>query len=247
MTTVLNQEFQPTKIVASGRAYRNLWQDRLDYTIKRIIDILIASIALLLLSPLFVLVIILIKLDSPGPIFFIQDRIGSRRRFENGFFIWEVTTFPFYKFRSMRHNSDKSPHEDHIRAYVAGEVKAPTGDTSTLKLQHDPRITRVGKWIRKLSIDELPQLVNVLKGDMSLVGPRPVPIYEFDAYDPWHRERLSALPGITGYWQVRGRCLVPFREQMRMDIEYVRNQSLWLDIKLLLLTIPAVITGRGAE
>jgi lipopolysaccharide/colanic/teichoic acid biosynthesis glycosyltransferase len=248
MSVLLGErQLRPGKIVASGRAYSNSRSDRLSHTVKRAFDILVASTTLLILSPFFLLVAILIKLDSSGSVFFVQERIGSKRRVEHGRVIWEVKVFPFYKFRSMYHNSDESLHAEHIRAYVAGEIKAPKDNVTTLKLKDDPRITRVGKWIRKLSIDELPQLINVLKGEMSLVGPRPVPVYEFDAYDPWHRERLSAFPGITGYWQVCGRGIVPFSEQMRMDIEYVRKRSLWLDLKLLLLTIPAVITGRGAE
>jgi lipopolysaccharide/colanic/teichoic acid biosynthesis glycosyltransferase len=143
----------------------------------------------------------------------------------------------------MTQNADQSLHQTHIQAYV--EERLDT--TRIVKLTDDPRVTRVGRILRRTSLDELPQLLNVLKGDMSLVGPRPVPIYEAAAYADWHRERLAALPGITGLWQVDGRGRVSFTEMVRMDIAYVRNQSLLLDIKLLLSTIPAVLSGRGAE
>jgi lipopolysaccharide/colanic/teichoic acid biosynthesis glycosyltransferase len=126
-------------------------------------------------------------------------------------------------------------------------VQASDEGGPKFKLSNDPRVTRVGHILRKTSLDELPQLVNVLKGEMSLVGPRPLPTYEVAEYQAWHRERLAALPGITGLWQVQGRCEVTFEEQVQMDIEYVRNQSLWQDIKILLSTIPAVVSGRGAE
>ena len=219
------------------------------YLCKRLIDLILASFLLVLLLPLLALIAILIKLHSPGPIIFVQDRVGARRRPNGGRKVWEIRTFPFYKFRSMYQGADQSVHEAHIRDYVEGcsEILKGNGSGATLKLSNDPRVTRVGRILRKTSLDELPQLVNVLKGEMSLVGPRPVPIYEVTKYEDKHFERLAALPGITGLWQVKGRCELPFEEMVRLDVEYVRKASLWLDIKILFQTLPAVLSGRGAE
>jgi lipopolysaccharide/colanic/teichoic acid biosynthesis glycosyltransferase len=213
---------------------------------KRLMDIVLTILSLILLSPLLLLIAILIKLDTPGPIIFVQERVGSKRVSHNGRTRWEIQNFRFYKFRSMTHNADQSRHQAFIQAFVEGKVEPSDITGKDFKLSRDPRVTRVGRIIRRTSLDELPQLVNVLKGEMSLVGPRPVPTYEFAQYQPRHHERMAALPGLTGLWQVTARCQVPFEEQMRMDIEYVRNASLWLDIKILSRTIPAVLGGRGA-
>lgn len=210
---------------------------------KRAMDLVLATLALLLLAPLLLLIAVLIKLDSPGPVIFTQKRVGSRRRTHRGRTAWEITDFRVCKFRSMVRDADESVHREHIQAFVEARL-----DTSgTVKLTEDRRVTRIGTFLRRTSLDELPQLFNVFKGEMSLVGPRPVPTYEADAYQEWHRERLAALPGITGLWQVKGRGLVSFSEMVRMDIEYVRHQSLWLDVRILLATIPAVLSGRGAQ
>lgn len=214
------------------------------FSCKRCVDVVLATLLLILLSPLMLLIAVLVRLDTPGPVIFVQERVGARRRSRDGRTIWEIRHFPFYKFRSMVRDADQSVHQAYIKAYVEGRV-GPSD--AKFKLTDDPRVTRVGQILRKTSLDELPQLVNVLKGEMSLVGPRPLPTYEVAQYQPWHRERLAALPGITGFWQVKGRCQVSFEEQIHMDIEYVRNRSLWLDIKILFLTIPAVLSGRGAE
>lgn len=219
----------------------------LRFAVKRCVDVALATMLIILLAPLMVCIAILIRLDSSGPVFFVQKRVGARRRFYNGRAIWEIRNFPFYKFRSMVHNADQSLHEAYIKAFVEGTVEKSDFSGGKFKLSGDPRVTRIGRLLRKTSLDELPQLINVLKGEMSLVGPRPVPIYEIEAYQPWHRQRLAALPGITGLWQVKGRCQVSFDEMIQMDIDYVRCQSIWLDLKILLLTIPAVISGRGAE
>lgn len=216
----------------------------LGFATKRTLDVGGAGTLLVLLSPLMALIAVAIKLDSRGPVIFAQQRVGARQgRLPSGEVVWQVRNFPFYKFRSMYTSIDESLHQAHIQAYVEGRLNE---SAETFKLKNDPRVTRVGRVLRKTSLDELPQLVNVLKGEMSLVGPRPVPPYEVAQYKEHHCERLAALPGITGLWQVKGRSQVPFEEQIRMDIEYVRNQSLWLDIKLLLQTIPAVLSGRGA-
>jgi lipopolysaccharide/colanic/teichoic acid biosynthesis glycosyltransferase len=217
------------------------------FTCKWLIDVLLATLLLILFLPLMVLIAILIKLDSAGPVFFIQERVGARRRAERRRTIWKIRNFPCYKFRSMIHNADQSLHQNAVRAFIEGRVEGFKGSRAKFKLSNDSRVTRVGRILRKTSLDELPQLFNVLKGEMSLVGPRPVPTYEVAGYQDTHRQRLATLPGITGLWQVKGRCQVSFDEMIRMDVEYVRNQSLFLDIKILFLTFSAVLSGRGAE
>ncbi|MDP8923309.1 MAG: sugar transferase [Chloroflexota bacterium] len=218
----------------------------LNIGVKRCLDVALTIVALILLAPLLLVIALLIKLDSAGPAVFVQERVGARRRTKDGRMVWEIRNFSVYKFRSMVHNADESVHQAYIKAWIDGQAAAAHQGV-TFKLTKDPRVTRVGRILRKTSLDELPQLFNVLKGDMSLVGPRPVPTYEVAEYQDWHRERLAALPGITGLWQVKGRCQVSFEEMIRMDIDYVRSRSLWLDVKLLFLTIPAVLSGRGAE
>lgn len=218
----------------------------LQFITKRLLDLLLATVLLVVLSPLMLLIAVIIKLDSAGPVFFVQERVGARRRTKNDQIVWEICTFPFYKFRSMYHNADQSVHEAYIKAFIDGQVGTPEETPSQFKLTNDPRITRVGRILRENSIDELPQLFNVLRGEMSLVGPRPVPTYEVAGYQERHFQRLAALPGITGLWQVQGRCQVPFEDMVRLDVDYIHNQSLWLDLKLLLLTIPTVVSRRGA-
>ena len=215
---------------------------------KRAIDLVFGSLLLGLLLPVVLVVAIAIKLDSRGPVFFAQERVGVRRRSQKGRSRWEVRTFRLFKFRSMVAGADQSPHEQHVRAFVRGQIPDPdrSGDAK-FKLANDSRVTRVGRVLRRTSLDELPQLVHVLKGEMSLVGPRPVPLYEAAEYRESDAERLLALPGITGLWQVSGRADVPFTEMVRMDCEYVRTRSLWLDLKILAATIPAVMSGRGAQ
>lgn len=213
---------------------------------KRCLDVVLALVLLTLLLPLMVVIAILIKLDSSGPIFFTQERVGAKRRSENRRIIWEIHTFSVYKFRSMVHNADPLLHQAYIKAFIEGRVETTEATETTFKLTNDPRITRIGRLLRRGSLDELPQLLNVIKGEMSLVGPRPVPTYEVADYQARHYERLTALPGITGIWQVQGRCQVSFEEMIQMDIHYARQKSLWLDLKILLLTLPAVLSGRGA-
>jgi lipopolysaccharide/colanic/teichoic acid biosynthesis glycosyltransferase len=214
--------------------------------VKRCFDVMVASGLLVALAPVMSVIAVLIKLDSRGPVFFSQVRMGSKRRTDQqGKSSWEIQPFRVLKFRSMVNNADQSVHESHIRAFVNGTLEHESGE-QTVKLDHDSRITRVGNVIRRTSLDELPQLINVVKGEMSLVGPRPVPAYEVEGYQPRHFERLLALPGITGIWQVEGRGQVPFEEMVRMDIWYVRNASFWLDLKIMVQTIPAVLRGKGA-
>jgi lipopolysaccharide/colanic/teichoic acid biosynthesis glycosyltransferase len=219
---------------------------------KRLMDVVLSALLLILLLPLLALIALAIKLDSPGPVCFVQARAGVARRASRGVTRWNVRPFAFYKFRSMVAGADSSLHEQYVRAFVRGQLGADgngnsRGTGATFKLAQDPRVTRVGRILRRTSLDELPQLLNVLKGDMSLVGPRPVPLYEIAEYQEADAERFSVLPGITGLWQVNGRGEVPFIEMMRMDREYVRNQSPWLDLRILLATIPVVLSGRGAR
>jgi exopolysaccharide biosynthesis polyprenyl glycosylphosphotransferase len=194
---------------------------------KRATDIALSSMALILLSPLFLVVSVLIKLTSEGPVFFKQERGGLYFR-----------RFVMYKFRSM--TVDAEERKSDLR-------NLNEADGPIFKIKNDPRITAVGKWIRKTSIDELPQLINVLKGDMSLVGPRPHPVEEAKEYTTWQRRRLSMKPGISGLWQIGGRSDTTFAESMKLDLDYIDHWSLWLDVKILLKTIPAALSGRGAS
>ncbi len=198
------------------------------YMMKQALDFSISLILIIILSPLFLITTLLIKLTSSGPAFFIQERVGLNKR-----------RFGLYKFRTMVADAEQKLSEVKHLNEVCGPV---------FKIKDDPRITRVGKFLRKTSIDELPQLFNVLKGDMSLVGPRPLPVIDYKGFDQdWHRRRLSVQPGITCLWQINGRCSVTFEKWMELDLEYIDCWSLWLDFKILAKTIPAVVNGSGAR
>ncbi|HEY6969688.1 MAG TPA: sugar transferase [Candidatus Angelobacter sp.] len=215
------------------------------FACKRVMDFVLAALLLPLLLPLMLLVALFIKLDSPGPVFFVQKRIGVKRRIKGGRMTWELYTFPFYKFRSMVNDADPTPHQVYFENFRLGCTQ---GDQWTpFKLTSDSRLTRVGAILRRTSLDELPQLVNVLKGEMSLVGPRPALPYEVALYDEAHFERFRAMPGITGWWQATARSRVGFEAMIQMDIDYTRRAGFWLDLEILLLTIPAVLSCRGAE
>ena len=206
--------------------------------IKRVIDISGSLTALILLSPLFLAIAIAIKLTSKGPILFKQTRIGQYG-----------VRFTFLKFRSMYVLNDDKIHQEYVKRFIAGkdECKQSDGNGGVYKLKGDPRITPVGHFLRRTSLDELPQFFNVLRGEMSLVGPRPPVPYETEAYDIWHRRRfLEAMPGITGLWQVNGRSKCTFDEMVRLDIKYATDWSLGLDLKILLETPRAVFFGEGA-
>jgi lipopolysaccharide/colanic/teichoic acid biosynthesis glycosyltransferase len=208
-------------------------------TAKRLVDITGSILALLLFSPLLFATAIAVKLTSKGPVFFKQKRVGQYGR-----------SFTFLKFRSMYCQSDDAVHQDYMKHFIAGDVvvNEPAGDGRTVyKLTRDPRLTSIGGFLRRSSLDELPQLLNVLRGDMSLVGPRPPIPYEVNCYSAWHRRRLwSVKPGITGLWQVTGRSSVSFDEMVRLDLRYAKSWSLWLDTKILLKTPMAVLGGEGA-
>lgn len=220
------------------------------YLVKRFIDITVASILLILLFPLMLLIGLLIVVYSPGPIFFVQERVGATRESKKGANYWKKQTFKFYKFRTMHVNADPSIHKAYVQALIDNDEAKMTAlqgtKTQPRKLVNDSRIIRPGKLLRKLSLDELPQFWNVIKGDMSLVGPRPAIPYEVEMYRPWHLQRLQAQPGLTGLQQVKDRCMSNFDHQVQLDIEYIKNQSLWLDIKILLQTPLAVISKKGA-
>ncbi|HEU4434718.1 MAG TPA: sugar transferase [Pyrinomonadaceae bacterium] len=202
--------------------------------LKRTSDLIISALAVALLFPLWLLIALLIKLDSRGPVFYTQERVGMDGRL-----------FLLYKFRTMHADADSELHREYQRAFIAGRAEANLGNDQkpAYKLLADPRITRIGKFLRKTSIDEVPQLWNVLLGDMSIVGPRPPIPYEVEAYELWHRKRLDMKPGLTGLWQVSGRNRLPFEEMVRLDLFYIENWSLLLDLKIILRT-GFVMLGR---
>jgi lipopolysaccharide/colanic/teichoic acid biosynthesis glycosyltransferase len=206
---------------------------------KRCLDLFGAIIGLILFFPLMTLTAMTIKLTSPGPAIFKQSRIGSKG-----------CRFTFYKFRSMYVNNDDHVHREYLHKLIEGnheDINHGEWDQPFFKIKNDNRITPVGKIIRKLSLDELPQLFNVLKGEMSLVGPRPPIPYEVEKYKPWHFRRILEIkPGITGLWQVDGRSRTSFDEMVRLDLRYTKDWSVWLDIKILLKTVKAVIDAKGA-
>jgi lipopolysaccharide/colanic/teichoic acid biosynthesis glycosyltransferase len=207
--------------------------------VKRSMDIVGSSAALLLLSPVFGAVALAIKMSSKGPVLFKQERLGQ--------FGKKITVL---KFRSMRTDCDAKIHEEYVSQFIAGQVDgaASAGNRPVYKIQEDPRVTRLGKFLRRTSLDEFPQFWNVLVGDMSLVGPRPPVPYEYKAYELWHRRRvLEIKPGITGLWQVEGRSRTRFDEMVRLDLKYARGWSIWLDLKILFQTPAAVLTGDGAH
>ena len=204
---------------------------------KRVSDLVIALMALTILAPLWLLIALLIKLDSRGPVFYKQERVGMDGR-----------VFLFYKFRTMHAGTDDSRHREYQRLYIKGQPDSNLGDADrpAYKLRGDERVTRLGRILRKVSLDELPQLFNVLRGDMSVVGPRPPIPYEVESYELWHRKRLDMKPGITGLWQVSGRNRLPFDEMVRMDLYYIENWSLLLDLKIILQTLPVMLRGADA-
>lgn len=205
---------------------------------KRVMDVVGSLLALILLSPLFLLIALAIKLTSKGPVFFRQDRLAKFG-----------ANFRCLKFRSMYADNDPKIHQEFMKRVIAGSHvgSSATGSKPVYKMTDDPRITRIGRILRRTSLDELPQFINVLGGEMSLVGPRPPLAYEFEEYDFWHRRRvLEVKPGITGLWQVNGRSRVKFDDMVRLDLQYARGWSLWLDIRILAQTPRAVVFGDGA-
>jgi len=203
--------------------------------LKRIMDIIGSLSALMIFSPLIVIVAVFIKLSSKGPVLFSQNRIGQYGR-----------EFKFFKFRTMYVNNDSSIHREYTAKLIAGHGGLEHGN-GLFKLVNDPRITFVGRFLRKTSLDELPQFVNVLMGSMSLVGPRPPLSYEYQRYQTWHKRRVLELkPGLTGLWQVEGRSRTTFDDMVRLDLRYAATRSIWVDLKILLRTPAAMFTGHGA-
>jgi len=233
---------QDSPVPKMGALYPDLAQRdqarKLLTALKRAMDVAGSLAALVVLSPLFLVIAIAVKRSSPGPVFFRQWRIGQHG-----------VPFVFLKFRSMKVGSDSSIHQHYVTRLIAGQADPQPADGNgekVYKLTRDPRITKVGAFLRRTSLDELPQFFNVLTGKMSLVGPRPPIPYEVEAYDLWHRRRLlEAKPGITGLWQVNGRSRIKFDDMVRLDLRYARTWSLWMDIKILLRT-PGAIFGEGA-
>ena len=220
---MLIQVGTPQEIIAIDPGYARL---------KRVLDVVVTLLLLPFLAIIMLLVAIAIRLDSKGPILYRQRRVGL-----NG------EEFELLKFRSMYQDSDDSLHRQAIEKYLMNQA-LNDGDVA-YKQVDDPRVTRVGKFIRKTSLDELPQFWNVLRGHMSLVGPRPPVPYEVDRYSPHDTLRLCGKPGLTGIWQVYARSQVPFAEMVEMDLDYLRRQSLWLDLKLIVLTVPVMVLARG--
>jgi exopolysaccharide biosynthesis polyprenyl glycosylphosphotransferase len=217
------EDFEGRPFITHFRGSHDGWPA----AVKRGIDIVVSLLVLVLISPVLLITTILIKLTSPGPVLFTQKRLGFNKRH-----------FNVYKFRTMVVDAEKRMSEiEHLN-----EVSGPV-----FKIKNDPRITPIGRFLRKTSIDELPQLWNVVKGDMSLVGPRPLPVRDYEGFSQdWQRRRFSVRPGITCLWQIKGRSSIPFEQWMELDLQYIDKWSLWLDLEILLRTIPAVLKGSGA-
>jgi lipopolysaccharide/colanic/teichoic acid biosynthesis glycosyltransferase len=209
---------------------------QLPQALKRTIDLLGSALGLILLSPVLVVIALAIKLSSPGPVLFRQKRIGRYG-----------VPFTCLKFRSMHIGNDPRIHIEYVKRLIGANASAAETNGRVYKITADPRLTRVGRFLRKTSLDELPQFLNVLRGDMSMVGPRPPIPYELEVYDVWHRRRLLEVrPGITGLWQVSGRSRISFDDMVRLDLRYAKAWSLWLDFQILLRTPRAVFSGDGA-
>ncbi|MEN6409521.1 MAG: exopolysaccharide biosynthesis polyprenyl glycosylphosphotransferase [Anaerolineaceae bacterium] len=205
------------------------------WSAKRLFDVLVSLIALVLLAPVFLFIAVGIKMSSKGPVIFRQERIGKKGK-----------PFEFYKFRSMHMNGDDSKHKKFARTFILNSGELNQQGEQIFKIADDPRVFRFGKFIRKTSLDEFPQLVNVLKGDMTLVGPRPSLAYEWEVYKEWHKKRAEAPPGCTGLWQTAGRSSVTFEEMIILDLYYISNMTLLFDIKIMLQTFPVLLFGKGA-
>jgi lipopolysaccharide/colanic/teichoic acid biosynthesis glycosyltransferase len=204
--------------------------------IRRILEVIICLLAIPFVIPLGIIIAIAIRLDSSGPVLFLQDRVGK-----------DGKIFKIIKFRTMYHNIDDSSHRAYMKKYISGQMNEVAKSNKTFKPFKSSQVTPVGRILRKTSLDELPQLINVFKNEMSFVGPRPNVIWEVEAYNEWHAERLKVLPGITGLAQVRGRSQITFDDIVRHDLEYIENQSLKLDALILWWTVASVLFSNGAE
>jgi len=238
-----NRDRDGAEPVADTRLYPDLYgrgsKKSLPQSIKRVIDIAASGALLLILSPLLAAIALAIKLTSNGPVIFRQERFGQFG-----------ARFKCLKFRTMYQNNDSRIHQEYIQRFIAGQSGSENtepGKPAVYKITNDPRVTPIGRFLRKTSLDEFPQFWNVLIGEMSLVGPRPPVPYEFEAYDIWHRRRvLEVKPGVTGLWQVSGRSRMCFDDMVRLDLRYCQSWSLWLDLRILIATPRAVLGGEGA-
>ena len=232
-------EIEDGRLTHIHREPKSARSKELQLRIKRAVDVIGSVTLLTLLFPFMLAIAIAVKCSSPGPILFRQTRVGQRGK-----------PFTFLKFRTMTMGNDSGPHQDYVEAFIRGSAVRNTNEKGehVFKLTRDPRVTPVGKFLRRASLDEVPQFWNVLRGEMSLVGPRPPIPYEVKHYDLWHQRRVLELkPGITGLWQVRGRSRTCFDDMVRLDLQYARTWSPWLDIKILLQTPLAVLGGGGAH
>ena len=215
--------------------------------VKRVLDLVLSALGLLILFPVLLVISIAVKIDSPGPIIFRQERVrGGQDPADRHV---QKNVFWFLKFRSMRVDADPRVHQAYVQHYINGDghkVNNGTSQKPLFKMKDDPRVTHVGRFLRKTSLDELPQLINVLRGDMSLVGPRPALPYEVENYDRRDLQRLAPQAGLTGLWQVSGRTTLTFKEMIELDVEYAQRRSLRLDVEILLKTLPAVVSREGA-
>lgn len=216
------------------RIRRRSWFEK---ALKRSIDVVLSLLVLLVGFPFFLAIAILIKITSKGPVFFEQERVGR-----------DGSHFTLYKFRTMKEGIDDSAHREFTRNFINGhgiDSSLDHGGDNVYKLTDDPRITGVGGFLRKVSLDELPQFINILKGEMTIVGPRPCLPYEFDCFKDWHKLRVKVKPGLTGLWQVSGRSTVPFDEMVKLDLLYIENWTFQMDIKIMLKTLPVMLAGTG--
>jgi exopolysaccharide biosynthesis polyprenyl glycosylphosphotransferase len=242
-TAALDNYTDAEQLGTAGKTVRmdrvNFRRSRLDRFLKRSTDIVISLAVLFLGFPFLLAIALLIKLTSRGPVFFKQERVGEDGR-----------SFALFKFRTMRTDCDDSIHREFTRNFIQGRMPEPSldaNDCTVYKLTDDPRITAVGGFLRKTSLDELPQFINILKGEMTIVGPRPPLLYEYECYDEWAKQRLKVRPGLTGLWQVSGRSAVSFKEMVHMDIYYIENWSLLLDFNIMLKTVPVMLAGTGGH
>jgi lipopolysaccharide/colanic/teichoic acid biosynthesis glycosyltransferase len=229
------QQLTESLAAPTGVSIRDrLWVETLA---KRAVDLVVSLFVLVVGLPFFLAIAALIKLTSKGPVFFSQQRIGDKGR-----------VFTLFKFRTMRQGADDSIHREFTRSFIRGRMSNSSLDEkspSVYKLTDDPRVTAVGSFLRKTSLDELPQFINIFKGEMTIVGPRPPLQYELEHYEEWHKLRLRVKPGLTGLWQVSGRSSVPFNEMVMLDLYYIEHWSLLMDFKIMLRTIPVMLFGSG--
>jgi exopolysaccharide biosynthesis polyprenyl glycosylphosphotransferase len=229
------QQLSESLVISAGTRFRErMWAEKF---VKRLFDVMASLFVVVLGFPFFLAVALLIKLTSKGPVFFSQQRIGEQGE-----------VFTLYKFRTMRQHADDSIHREFTRSFIEGRMSNSSLDErapSVYKLTNDPRVTAVGNFLRKTSLDELPQFINILRGEMTIVGPRPPLQYELEYYEEWHKLRLEVKPGLTGLWQVSGRSSVPFNEMVKLDLYYIEHWTLLLDLKIMLRTIPVMLFGSG--